>query len=327
MELVGVRPGRRQHRLSLHPDPGVLLRFVEEARVQHLGISPGFLSTLAKLDYSPRTRHDLSSLRSVLSTGSPLARELYDWHYQHMAPHARLSSMTGGTDLIGCFALGNPLLPVHAGEIQCAGLGMDIAFVDDDGKTLVAGEQGELVCRGSFPSVPVGFWHDSDGERFHDAYFERYPGMWHHGDFGEFTANGGVIIHGRSDATLNRAGVRIGTAEIYRQVETFQEVLECLAVSETRGADLRVVLFVRLQPGVILDDPLQARIREALRTNASPRHVPDVIIAAPELPRTRSGKLTEIAVRELIHGRTVKNIGALANPESLEFFKDLPALR
>ena len=320
----------------LHPDPGVLLRYVEEEHVDHFGISPGYLSQLAKLNYSPRTQHDLSGLRSVLSTGSPLAAELFRWHYAHLQPTARLASITGGTDLIGCFALGNPLLPVHAGEIQCAALGMDIAFVDDAGHelpahtlpahTLPAHTQGELVCRRSFPSVPLGFLDDIEGRRFHDAYFDRYPGMWHHGDFGELTAHNGVIIHGRSDATLNRAGVRIGTAEIYRQLEAIPEIVEAIAVTQERGADLRMVLFVRMQTGNELSADLESRVRNTLRQNASPRHVPDVIVAVPDLPRTRSGKLAELAVRELIHGRTVRNIGALANPECLDHFKDHPAL-
>ena len=310
-----------------HPDPGVLPRYAESAGVAHLGISPGFLSQLAKLDYRPRELHDLSALRSVLSTGSPLAPELFRWCYANLAPTARLSSITGGTDIMGCFALGNPLLPVRAGEIQAAALGMDIAFVDHDGTDVPAGARGELVCRAAFPSVPLGFWNDPDHTRFRAAYFDRYPGLWHHGDFGEFSAAGGVIIHGRSDATLNRGGVRIGTAEIYRQLEAFPEVLESLAVAQEReGMDVRVVLFLRLRDGATLDAELAARIRLHLRTAASPRHVPDVLLAVPDLPRTRSGKLTELAVREVIHGRPVKNLGALANPESLEHFRDLAEL-
>jgi acetoacetyl-CoA synthetase len=310
-----------------HPDAGVLPRYAEEEGVAHLGISPGFLSQLAKLDYRPRERHDLGALRSVLSTGSPLAPELFRWSYAHLAPAARLSSITGGTDIMGCFALGNPLLPVRTGEIQAAALGMDVAFLDDDGNAVPTGERGELVCRAAFPSVPLGFWNDPDHARFRAAYFDRYPGLWHHGDFGEFTPSGGVIIHGRSDATLNRGGVRIGTAEIYRQLEAFPEILESLAVAQERaGMEVRVVLFLRLRDGMALDDALAARIRQHLRTAASPRHVPDVLLAVPDLPRTRSGKLTELAVREVIHGRPVKNVGALANPEALEHFRGLPEL-
>ena len=309
------------------PSPGVLSSYVEEERVNHFGVSPGYLSALTKLDYRPRERHDLSSLRSVLSTGSPLAPELFRWSYAHLAPAVRLSSITGGTDIMGCFAMGNPMLPVRVGEIQCAALGMDVAFVDDLGVNASTGEQGELVRLRPFPSVPLGFWNDADHSRFRAAYFDRYPGLWHHGDFGEFSLHGGVVIHGRSDATLNRGGVRIGTAEIYRQLEAFPEILESLAVAQNKGSDLRVVLFLRLRDGVALDADLGARIRTQLRNEASPRHVPDVILAVPDLPRTRSGKLTELAVREVIHGRTVANLGALANPEALEYFKDLPALQ
>ena len=204
---------------------------------------------------------------------------------------------------------------------------MDVAFVDDAGVHVATGEQGELVCLRPFPSVPLGFWNDPDHSRFEAAYFDRFPGLWQHGDFGEFSEFGGVIIHGRSDATLNRGGVRIGTAEIYRQLEVFPEILECLAVAQSARSDVRVVLFVRMRDGALLNADLMARIRMQLRHEASPRHVPDVIVAVPDLPRTRSGKLTELAVREVIHGRSVANVGALANPEALAYFKDMPELR
>jgi acetoacetyl-CoA synthetase len=302
-----------------HPDPGVLFRYVEEEHVHHLGVSPGFLSALAKADYRPRERHALTHLRSILSTGSPLPAEGFEFAHAHVAP-VRVSSITGGTDIIGCFAMGNPCLPVYAGEIQAPALGMDIAFVDDDGNALATGK-GELVCRRSFPSMPAGFWNDPDGARFRAAYFERFPGMWHHGDYGEFTEHGGIVIHGRSDAVLNRGGVRIGTAELYRPLETFPEVLECIAVGRERAADLEIVLFVRLAEGVTLDATLEARIRAAIRAQASPRHVPDRIVAVPDIPRTRSGKLVELAVRDVVHGRPVKNAGAIANPEALEHFR------
>ncbi len=304
-----------------HPDPGVLWRFVEDEGVCHLGLSPGLLSALAKNDYRPANRHRLNSLRSLLSTGSPLPATTHRWAYEHVAP-VRLSSITGGTDIIGCFALGNPCLPVYAGEIQCAALGMDVAFLDDDGNPLRHGK-GELVCRRSFPSMPVGFWNDADGAKYRSAYFERFPGIWHHGDFGEFTEHDGVVIHGRSDAVLNRGGVRIGTAEIYRQVERIDEVLESIAVALEKDADVELVLFVRVKPTATLSDELEARIRSAIRSGASPRHVPDRIIAVADIPRTRSGKLTEIAVRDVLHGRTVRNVGALANPEALELFRNL----
>jgi acetoacetyl-CoA synthetase len=302
-----------------HPDPGALFRYVEEERVDHLGISPGFLSALAKAGYRPREHHGLSRLRSILSTGSPLPAEGFEFAHAHIAP-VRISSITGGTDIIGCFALGNPCLPVYAGEIQSPALGMDIAFVDDDGQALTTGK-GELVCRSAFPSMPLGFWNDADGTRFRAAYFERFTGVWHHGDYGEFTEHGGIVIHGRSDAVLNRGGVRIGTAEIYRPLEAMSEVLESIAIGRERGADVEIVLFVRLAPGTALDTDLESRIRAAIRAQASPRHVPDRILAVPDIPRTRSGKLVELAVRDIVHGRPVKNVGAIANPEALDHFR------
>jgi acetoacetyl-CoA synthetase len=255
----------------------------------------------------------------MLSTGSPLPAPTHRWAFEHVAP-IRLSSITGGTDIIGCFALGNPCTAVHAGEIQCVALGMDVAFFDDQGVALPRGK-GELVCRRSFPSMPLGFWNDASGARYHAAYFERFPRTWHHGDFGEFTANDGVVIHGRSDAVLNRGGVRIGTAEIYRQVEPIQDVLESIAVGREHGDELELILFIRLRDGASLDDVLARRIRDAIRTGASPRHVPDRIVAVADMPRTRSGKLVEIAVRDVVSGRTVSNVGALANPQALDLFQ------
>ncbi len=304
-----------------HPDLGVLLRYAEEERVDHFGISPGFLSNLAKNHYVPRERHRLDGLKSILSTGSPLPAESFQWAYDNLAK-VRLSSITGGTDIMGCFALGNPTLPVYSGEIQSAALGMAVAFFDDDGAPLPRGK-GELVCTRPFPSMPIGFLNDPDGARYRAAYFERFPGVWHHGDFGEFTEHDGVIIHGRSDAVLNRGGVRIGTAEIYRQVETIDEVLECIAIGRDVAADIEVILFVRLKAGVAFDTALEKRIKQAIRTGTSPRHVPDAIIAVPDIPRTRSGKLVELAVRDVVNGREVKNVGALANPEALDFFRKL----
>jgi acetoacetyl-CoA synthetase len=306
-----------------HPDAGTLFRFVEEELIDHFGVSPGFLSALAKADYRPRERHALGSLRSILSTGSPLPAAGFAFAHDAIAP-VRVSSITGGTDIIGCFALGNPCLPVHAGEIQSPALGMDLAFLADDGTALAHGK-GELVCRNAFPSMPIGFWSDPDGARFHASYFERFPGVWHHGDYGEFTAHGGVVIHGRSDAVLNRGGVRIGTAEIYRPLDALADVLECIAIGRERGHDLEILLFVKLAPGVELDADLEQRIRAAIRAQASPRHVPDRVIAVPDIPRTRSGKLVELAAREAVHGRPVKNVGALANPESLDHFRLAPA--
>jgi acetoacetyl-CoA synthetase len=304
-----------------HPDLGVLLCYADEERVDHLGISPGFLSNLAKNHYGAKGRHDLSHLRSILSTGSPLPAESFQWAYDNLA-EVRLSSITGGTDIMGCFALGNPTLPVYVGEIQSAGLGMALQFYDDGGAPIARGK-GELVCTRPFPSMPIGFLNDPDGTRYRAAYFERFPGVWHHGDYGEFTEHEGVIIHGRSDAVLNRGGVRIGTAEIYRQVETIDAVLESIAIGRDVGADLEILLFVRLKPGVVFDAALEQRIRHAIRTGTSPRHVPDAIIAVPDIPRTRSGKLVELAVRDVVNGREVKNVGALANPEALDYFRNV----
>jgi len=307
-----------------HPDSGALFRFVEDAGINHFGISPGYVSVLAKSGYRPRERHDLSTLRSVLSTGSPLPAESFDWIAEHVA-EVRVSSITGGTDILGCFALGNPQLPVYRGEIQCAGLGMDIAFFDEQGHALSRGK-GELVCRRSFPSMPISFWNDPDGSNYRAAYFETLRGVWHHGDFGEFTEHDGVIIHGRSDAVLNRGGVRIGTAELYRYAEQIEEVVESIAVAQERNGDVRILLFVRLREDAEFGPALAQRIRTAIRSGTSPRHVPDVILPVADIPRTRSGKLVELAVRDVIHGRPVVNLGAIANPEALELFKDLPLL-
>lgn len=307
------------------PDPGVLWRYADEERIDHLGISPGFLSNLAKNHYLPTQHHDLTRLRSILSTGSPLSEESFRWAYNNVA-QVRLSSITGGTDIIGCFALGNPTLPVYAGEIQSPGLGMALSFYDDASVPL-ARDKGELVCTRPFPSMPIGFWNDPDGARYRAAYFERFPGVWHHGDYGEFTEHGGVIIHGRSDAVLNRGGVRIGTAEIYRQVETIDEVLECIAIGRETRTDLEILLFVRLKVGSEFDADLEVRIKQAIRNGTSPRHVPDAVIPVPDIPRTRSGKLVELAVRDVINGRAVNNAGALANPEALEYFRKFAASR
>ncbi len=300
-------------------DPGILWRYVEEEKIQHFGTSPGYLSALAKAGYYPAQQHDLNSLRSILSTGSPLPAESFYWVKEHLAD-VRLSSITGGTDIISCFALGNPTLPVFAGEIQSLGLGMDVAFYNEAGAAVVE-EKGELVCRRSFPSMPIGFWKDAHNRKYMAAYFETYPGVWHHGDYGEITAHGGVIIYGRSDAVLNRGGIRIGTAEIYRQVEKVDQVLESIAVTRHHADEDRIILFVRLKPNTLLDDQLTQTIKRTIRNGTSPRHVPDLVVAVEDLPRTRSGKLVEIAVRDLIAGADVKNVGALANPECLEYFR------
>jgi acetoacetyl-CoA synthetase len=304
-----------------HPDEGVLWRLASAERVAHFGTSPKYLAALEKSGYRPQSAVALPALRSVLSTGSPLAHEQYDFVADAIGKDIQLASISGGTDIVSCFALGNPTLPVHRGELQCRGLGMRVEVYDDDGRPVV-GSQGELVCTAPFPSMPVGFWNDPDGSRYHAAYFERFPNTWCHGDFAVLTARGGLVILGRSDAVLNPGGVRIGTAEIYRQVEKLEEVLESVAIGQDWDNDVRVVLFVRLRPGVALDETLERRIREVIRTNTTPRHVPARILAVADIPRTISGKIVELAVREVVHGRPVRNTDALANPAALECFRD-----
>ncbi len=310
----------------LHPGADVLWDMAADEGVTVFGTSPKYLATLEKAGYRPRERHALAVLRTILSTGSPLAPEQYDFVAAAIGADVQLASISGGTDIVSCFALGNPLLPVYRGELQCRGLGMKVEVWDDDGRP-VTGEKGELVCTAPFPSMPIGFWNDTDGSRYRAAYFERYPGVWHHGDYALLTPRGGLVILGRSDAVLNPGGVRIGTAEIYRQVEQLDEVLESVVVGQDVGSDVRVVLFVRLRDGLALDEALRDRIRRQIRANATPRHVPAVIVQVPEIPRTLSGKIVELAVRETIHGRPVRNTDALANPAALEHFRDRPELR
>jgi acetoacetyl-CoA synthetase len=306
----------------LHPDPGVLWRLAERERVSVFGTSARYIASLEKSGYRPREQVRLPALRAVLSTGSPLAPESFDFVYRDVAPDVHLASISGGTDIVSCFMLGNPTLPVRRGEIQCAGLGMAVEVWDDDGHPVTAGGRGELVCTRPFPSMPIGFWNDPDGARYRAAYFERFPGAWHHGDYCSRTAGGGFVIHGRSDAVLNPGGVRIGTAEIYRQVETLPEVLDAVCIGQEWQHDVRVVLFVKLRDGVTLDEPLQRRIRDAIRAGTTPRHVPARIVAVPEVPRTLSGKVVELAVRNVVHGLPVRNTDALANPEALAHFRD-----
>jgi len=308
----------------LAPDTSILWRMAEVEQVTVFGTSPRYLSAIEKAGFAPRESHDLSSLRTILSTGSPLVGENYDYVYAKVKPDVQLASISGGTDLCSCFALGNPVEPVYREEIQTRGLGMNVAVFGDDGKP-VRGEKGELVCTAPFPSMPLGFWGD-DGRRYRQTYFERFPGVWHHGDFAELTEHDGLIIYGRSDSVLNPGGVRIGTAELYRQLEPFPEIVESVAVAQTWRDDVRIVLFVRLRPGVPFDSELVDRIRREIRRNATPRHVPAKIVAVPDIPRTKSGKIVESAVRELIHGRAVQNADALANPEALEYFRDRPEL-
>ena len=307
------------------PDRDALWRMAQREGVTIFGTSPKYLASLAKDGGAPAGTFDLSALRTVLCTGSPLAPEQFDYVYAQVKRDLHLASISGGTDIISCFCLGNPWLPVYRGEIQCAGLGMRTEVYDDDGRP-VRGQQGELVCSAPFPSMPVGFWNDPDGSKYRAAYFERFPDVWCHGDYALRTEHDGFVILGRSDAVLNPGGVRIGTAEIYRQVEKLDEVLESLAVGQEWQNDVRVVLFVRLRTGVELDGALEQRIRDTIRANTTPRHVPARIVAVPDIPRTISGKIVELAVRNVIHGRPVRNTDALANPEALEHFRNHPEL-
>jgi acetoacetyl-CoA synthetase len=307
-----------------YPDPGALWRMVSRERITIFGTGAKFIASTEKSSFDPK-EVDLSAVRSILSTGSPLLPESFDYVYRRVKEDVLLSSISGGTDIVSCFALGCPILPVHRGELQCRGLGMRVEIYNDDGKP-IRGERGELVCTAPFPSMPVGFWNDPDGSKYRAAYFERFPGVWHHGDYAELTEHDGLIIYGRSDAVLNPGGVRIGTAEIYSAVESLEEVVEALAVGQDWRGDVRVLLFVRLKPGATLDEPLKKRIRDTIRAQTTPRHVPAKIIAVPDIPRTLSGKITELAVRNVIHGKPVKNVDALANPQALEHFRNLAEL-
>lgn len=309
-----------------HPGAERLIDLIDAERISIFGTSAKYLAALEKAGARPGSTHRLERLKTILSTGSPLSHESFDYVYREIKADLCLSSISGGTDIVSCFALGNPLLPVWRGELQCKGLGMDVQVWNDAGKR-VFGEKGELVCTRHFPSMPVGFWNDPQGEKFKAAYFETFPGVWAHGDYAEETAHGGLVIHGRSDAVLNPGGVRIGTAEIYRQVEKVEEVLESIAIGQEWNNDVRVVLFVRLREGVSLTDELQARIRQVIGSNTSARHVPAKIIAVAEIPRTISGKIVELAVRNVVHGKPVKNTDALANPRALELYRDLPELQ
>ena len=309
-----------------HPDGRRLFELAERERVTIFGTSAKYIDAVKKADLEPGRTHDLSALKAMLSTGSPLAPESFDFVYRRIKRDLHLASISGGTDIVSCFVLGNPIGPVWRGEIQTRGLGMAVEVWDDDGRPVLR-QPGEMVCTRPFPSMPVGFWNDPDGSRYQAAYFARFPGVWTHGDLIELTGHGGIVIYGRSDATLNPGGVRIGTAEIYRQVEQIPEVLEALAVGQQWDGDVRVVLFVRLAKGTGLDDALGAEIRRRIRNSCTPRHVPARIIAIADIPRTMNGKIAELAVREAIHGRPVKNVEALANPGSLELYRDLPELR
>ncbi len=309
-----------------HPEPGTLFDMAQEERLAVFGTSAKYIDACKKAGLRPRDTHDLGALRAILSTGSPLVPESFDYVYDAIKPDLQLASISGGTDIVSCFVLGNPAGPVHRGEIQMRGLGMAVEVWSDEGRP-VLGEKGELVCTAPFPCMPVRFWNDPDGSRYHDAYFARFPGIWCHGDFAELTEFGGIVIHGRSDAVLNPGGVRIGTAEIYRQVEQIPQVLESICIGQEWEGDVRVVLFVRLAEGAALDAALEQAIRARIRANCTPRHVPARIVQVADIPRTRSGKISEIAVRDVVHGRQVKNTEALANPAALDLYRDLEALR
>ena len=309
-----------------YPSGNILFDFADAEKMTYFGTSAKFIDTARKSGLRPIDTHDLSTVRTVSSTGSPLSPDGFAYVYEGIKRDVHLASISGGTDIVSCFVLGIPTEPVWSGEIQGPGLGMAMDIWDDDGKP-VRGEKGELVCTRAFPCMPVGFWNDPDGKKYHAAYFDRFPNVWCHGDFAEWTEHGGIVIYGRSDATLNPGGVRIGTAEIYNQVEQLPEIAESICIGQDFDGDVRVVLFVRLAPGAKLDAELEQRIRTKIRTGASPRHVPAKIIAVADIPRTKSGKITELAVREMVHGRPVKNKEALANPEALDLYRDLPELR
>lgn len=308
-----------------YPDANVLWDFADAEKMTMFGTSAKYIDALHKAGATPGTSHKLTHLRGMASTGSPLAPESFDFVYEHIKEDIHLASIAGGTDIISCFMLGSPTEPVWRGEIQRPGLGMAVDVFDDDGHS-VRGEKGELVCTKAFPSMPIGFWNDPDGEKYHNAYFDRFDNIWCHGDFVELTEHGGIIIYGRSDATLNPGGVRIGTAEIYRQVEALEDVVEGIVIGQEWDNDVRVVLFVRLRDGLTLDDELRKMIKTQIRANCTPRHVPAKIVQVADIPRTKSGKITELAVRDIVHGRVVKNQEALANPDALGLFADLDEL-
>ncbi|WP_445178225.1 acetoacetate--CoA ligase [Pseudomonas sp. McL0111] len=304
-----------------HPGNERLLELIGDERISVFGTSPKYLATLETSGIKPREQHDLSSLKTLLCTGSALSPQSYDFVYRDFKSDVCLSSMSGGTDIVSCFVNGNPLSPVRRGENMGKSLGMAVEVWNDAGSP-VTGEKGEMVCTRHFPAMPIGLWNDADGEKLRKSYFSLFPGVWAQGDYAEQIAHGGMVIHGRSDAVLNPGGVRIGTAEIYRQVEKIPQVLDSVAIGQQWQDDVRVVLFVRLQDGLVLDDALQQQIRQVIRANTTPRHVPARILAVTDIPRTISGKVVELAVRNVVHGEPVKNTDALANPEALEQFRD-----
>ncbi len=309
-----------------HPGPDALWKMAQDEKITIFGTSAGYIEALKNAGVKPGKQFDLSSLKSVLSTGSPLSDENFEFIYNEVKQDLQLASISGGSDLNGCFALGNPIGPVYTGELQCRGLGMKVYAYDENGKPTV-GQQAELVCTAPFPSMPIFFWGDDDGSKYHSAYFDEYPGIWTHGDFIMITERGGVIMYGRSDATLNPGGVRIGTAEIYRRLDAMEELEDSVIVGQSWNNDVRVILFVKMAPGFDLTDELQKKIKADIRANASPRHVPAKIIACPDVPYTLNMKKVELAVKKMIEGKVVKNKDALKNPESLDFFGSIQELK
>jgi acetoacetyl-CoA synthetase len=309
-----------------YPKKSRLFDLLDQEKISVFGTSAKYLSAIEKFGLIPRQSHKLGSLRSILSTGSPLLPMNFAYVYQQIKPEVQLCSISGGTDIVSCFALGNPILAVYSGELQCRGLGLKVEIYNEQGKS-VRGEKGELVCTAPFPVMPIYFWNDLDGKKYQAAYFEKFPGVWAHGDYAELTEHDGLIIYGRSDAVLNPGGVRIGTAEIYRQVETLTQITESLVIGQTWRDDVRIILFVKLQPDLTLTEQLKQQIKAVIRENASPHHVPAKIIQVPDIPKTLNGKIMELAVREVVHGREIKNKDALANPDVLNYFMNIPELQ
>ncbi|HUN49341.1 MAG TPA: acetoacetate--CoA ligase [Stellaceae bacterium] len=310
-----------------HPSGNILFDYADQEGMTLFGTSAKYIDACHKANLEPKKTHKLSTVRVMTSTGSPLAPESFDYVYEKVKSDLCLASISGGTDIVSCFVLGNPIGPVWRGEIQTRGLGLAVDVFDDAGKPAPVGEKGELVCTKPFPCMPVGFWNDPQGQRYHDAYFARFPNIWCHGDYAAMTEHGGLVIYGRSDTVLKPGGVRIGTAEIYRQVEQVPEVLEAIVIGQDWDNDVRVVLFVKLREGLVLEDALVQKIRQKIRDNATPRHMPAKVIQVADIPRTKSGKIVELAVRDVVHGRAIKNVEALANPEALGLYRDLPQLK
>jgi acetoacetyl-CoA synthetase len=309
-----------------HPSPGALWEMAQDEKITVFGTSAGYISALQNSGVIPKEKYDLGALRAVLSTGSPLAVEGFEFIYDAVKSDLQLASISGGSDLNGCFALGNPMDPVYAGELQCRGLAMKVEAFDSDGKPVI-GQQGELVCSAPFPSMPIYFWEDPDGKKYHSAYFDVYPNIWRHGDFIEINERGGVTIYGRSDATLNPGGVRIGTAEIYRQVEQLEEIEDSLVIGQDWKNDVRIILFVKITAGYSLTEALKQKIRQVIRANASPRHVPAKILEVPAIPYTLNMKKVELAVKKVIQNQVVKNKDALSNPQVLDFYANMKELQ